>query len=241
LAKAVNYSASLVSAVELGQQRPSGDFLARVDKVLDTGGLFARMLDELVSLDLIQSWQRDWQAVIEQAKALRWYQSSHIPGPLQTEDYARAVFESGDLFDPDEVDSRLANRMKQQDILDRDRPPGLVVVLDEALLRRPVGGTRVMREQLLHLIRLAEEHHRVRLHIVPQRAGEYPGLSGPIILATMEDGSESAFLSGHLGGRELARPAELRWLQRVWETILAVALPPRESLELIREVAESWS
>jgi hypothetical protein len=57
----------------------------------------------------------------------------------------------------------------------------------------------------------------------------------------MEDGSESAFLSGHLGGRELTRAAELRWLQRVWEATLAVALPPRESLELIREVAESWT
>ncbi|MEU5789269.1 helix-turn-helix transcriptional regulator [Micromonospora purpureochromogenes] len=241
LAKAVNYSASMVSAVELGQQQPTAKYLELVDKVLDTGGVFGRMLTELVALDKAQVWLRGWRAILAEAWALRWFDPLHVPGLLQTEAYARAVFESDPLLDPDEVARRLADRMDSQGVLYAERPPRVVAVLDEAVLRRRVGGRKVMCDQALHLARLATEHPQVRLHVVPCSAEEYPGLNGPFILASLAGEVELAFLGGQIGGQELDRRADLVRLQRTWEATLGVALPPQESIERLRELAESWS
>ncbi|MEU2614469.1 helix-turn-helix transcriptional regulator [Micromonospora sp. NPDC007271] len=241
LAKALNYSPSMVSAVELGQQPPNPKYLEQFDKALDTGGLFGRMLTDLVSLDRAQPWLRGWRAILAESWALRWFDPLHVPGLLQTEAYARAVFESDPLLNPDEVERRLTDRMDSQGVLYAERPPRLVAVVDESVLRRRVGGRKVMFEQVLHLARLAAEHPHVRIHVVPCSAEEYPGLNGPFILASMADGAELAFLGGQIGGQELDRPADLMRLQRTWEATLAVALPPQESIERLRELAESWS
>jgi hypothetical protein len=117
----------------------------------------------------------------------------------------------------------------------------VVAVLDESLLRRRVGGRKVVADQALHLPRLATEHPKVRLHVVPRSAEEYPGLNGPFVLATLRDGRDLAFLGGQIGGQGLDWPADLSRLQRIWEITLGVALPPQESIELMREVAESWN
>ncbi|MFC0503825.1 helix-turn-helix domain-containing protein [Micromonospora costi] len=241
LARAVNYSASMVSAVELGQQAPTTKYLELVDRALDTDGLFTRMLTDLVSLDRAQVWLRGGSAIERQAKTLRWYEPLHVPGLFQTEAYARAVFEAGGLLEPDEAERRLADRMQRQDVLYGDQPPRIVAVLDEAVLKRAVGTRKTMCDQALHLARLTTEHPKVRLLVVPRSAGEYPGLGGPFILATLTDGSELAYLDTHVRGQELDAPADLLRLQRVWETVLGEALPPQESIELMREVAESWS
>ena len=100
LAKAVNYSASMVSAVELGQQQPTAKYLELVDRALDTGGLFGRMSTELVSLDRAQLWLRGGQAISRRRGRFDGIEPLHVPGLLQTEAYARAVFEAGGLLDP---------------------------------------------------------------------------------------------------------------------------------------------
>ncbi|WCN81188.1 helix-turn-helix domain-containing protein [Micromonospora sp. LH3U1] len=241
LAKAVNYSASMVSAVELGQQPPTGKYLELVDRALDTGGLFGRMSTELVSLDRAQPWLRGWQAILEQARTVRWYEPRYVPGLFQTEAYARAVFEAGGLLDSDEVDRRVTDRMNRQEVLHSERSPHIVAVLDEAVLRRRVGGRKVMCEQALHLVSIATGHPRVRLHVVPRSAEEYPGLGGQFALAALPDGTELAYLDSQVRGQELDQPVDLARLQRVWEATLGEALPPQASIELMNEVAESWS
>ncbi|MDG4804350.1 helix-turn-helix transcriptional regulator [Micromonospora sp. WMMD980] len=241
LARAVNYSASMVSAVELGHQPPTAKYVELVDEALDTGGLFGRMLTELVSLDRAQPWLRGWRAILAQSWAMRWFEPLHVPGLLQTEAYARAVFESDPLLDPDEVERRLSDRMDSQKVLYAERPLRLVAVVDEAALHRRVGGRTVMSDQALHLARMTSEHPHVRVQVVPSAAEEYPGLNGPFILASIVDGNELAFLGGQVGGQELDRPSDLIRLQRTWEATLAVALPPPESLERLRGLAESWS
>lgn len=240
LAKAVNYSASMVSAVELGHQPPTAKYLELVDQALDTGGIFGRMLTELVSLDRAQPWLRGRSAIVAQAKVLRWFEPSYVPGLFQTEDYARAVFEAGDLLEPEDVERRLNERMESQRILYEEQPPRVMAVVDEAALRRQVGTRKVMCDQAMHLVRIATEHPRVRLHVVPLSAQEYPGLGGPFILATLREGIDLAFLGTQVGGQELDQPADLRRLQRVWEATLGEALPAQESIDLVREVAESW-
>ncbi|MFI6131046.1 Scr1 family TA system antitoxin-like transcriptional regulator [Micromonospora sp. NPDC051141] len=240
LAKAVNYSASMVSAVELGHQPPTAKYVELVDQALDTGGLFGRMLTELVSLDRAQPWLRGRGEIVAQSRVLRWYEPLYVPGLLQTEAYARAVFEARGLLEPDDVERRLTERMEGQRILYDERPPRLWVVLDEAALRRQVGTRKTMCDQAVHLARIATEHPRVQLHVVPRSAQEYPGLGGPFLLATLREGTELAFLATQVGGQELDQPTDLSRLQRVWEAILGDGLPPQESIEFVREVAESW-
>ncbi|MEU7754579.1 helix-turn-helix transcriptional regulator [Micromonospora sp. NPDC049171] len=241
LAKAVNYSASMVSAIELGQQQPTTKYLELVDNALDTGGLFGRMASKLVSLDKAQVWLRGWRAILAEARAVRWYEPRYVPGLFQTEDYARAVFEAGGLLAPDEVERRLAARMEHQEVLHSERAPQIVAVLDEAVLRRRVGGRKVMRDQTLHLVGIATGHPRVRLHIVPRSAEEYPGLGGQFALAVLPDDTELAYLDCQVRGQELDQPQDLLRLQRVWEATLGEALPPQASIELMNEVAEWWS
>ncbi|MFC8846530.1 MULTISPECIES: Scr1 family TA system antitoxin-like transcriptional regulator [unclassified Micromonospora] len=241
LAKAINYPPSLVSAVELGQQPPAPKYLELFDEALDTGGLFGRMLAELVTLDKAQAWLRGWRAILDQARALRWFDPLHVPGLFQTEAYARAVFEADDLLDAEEVQRRLDDRMESQAVLYGDRQPRVVAVVDESVLRRRVGSRKIMCDQASHLARLTTEHPGVRVQVVPCTAEEYPGLNGPFILATLSDDVELAFLGGQIGGQELDKPEDLRRLQRTWEATLGAALPPQESIDRLREVAESWS
>ncbi|MBL6278625.1 helix-turn-helix transcriptional regulator [Micromonospora fiedleri] len=241
LAKAVNYSPSMVSAVELGQQPPTPKYLEQFDKALDTGGLYGRMLTHLVALDKAQVWLRGWRAILEGADELRWFEPLHVPGLLQTEPYARAVFEADDSLARAEREERLADRLASQGIVWQEDPPRMVVVIDEAALRRRVGGRKIMLEQTQHLLRLASDHPSLRLLVVPQSADEYPGLNGPFMLATLKDRTVVAYLGGQIGGRELDRSSDLSMLQRVWEATLGAALPAQESIELLKEIAESWS
>ncbi|MEV4710524.1 helix-turn-helix transcriptional regulator [Micromonospora sp. NPDC049374] len=241
LAKAVNYSPSMVSAVELGQQPPTPKYLDLVDKALDTGGIFGRMLTDLVALDKAQVWLRGWRAILEEAQALRWFEPVRVPGLLQTEPYARAIFEADDSLSRVEREERLADRMASQAVLCQEHPPRAVFVLDESALRRRVGGRKVMLDQTEHLITIGTDHPSVRLHVVPLSADEYPGLNGPFILARFRDGTDVAYLGGQIGGRELDQASDLSMLQRVWEATLGAALPPQESTELLKGIAESWN
>lgn len=241
LARAINYSPSMVSAVELGQAPPTSKYLEQFDKALDTGGLFTRMLTNLVSLDRAQPWLRGGGEIVSQARVLRRFEPLYVPGLLQTEAYARAVFEAGGLLEAAEVEARLNERMEGQRILYDEEQPRLVAVVDEAALRRQVGTRKTMYDQTAHLARVATEHPRVRLHVVPLSGQEYPGMGGPFILATLREETELAFLATQVGGQEVDQPSDLGRLQRVWEATLGEALPPQESIELVRKVTESWT
>ncbi|GAB3856421.1 helix-turn-helix transcriptional regulator [Micromonospora andamanensis] len=241
LARAVNYSPSMVSAVELGQQPPTSKYLDLFDKALDTGGIFGRMLTDLVALDKAQVWQRGWRTIVGQASKLRWFEPIYVPGLLQTEAYARAVFESGDLLAAEEVTSRLTDRIESQNVLYGDRPPQIIAILDEGVLRRLVGSRKIMADQATHLARVATEHPKVTVHVVSRSGEEYPALGGGFVVATLRDGGELGCLGGQVKTHELQEAAALDRLHAVWEATLGLALPPQDSIRLIREVAESWA
>ncbi|MEU1602456.1 helix-turn-helix domain-containing protein [Micromonospora matsumotoense] len=237
LAKAVNYSPSTVAMVETGARKPPPDFWERVDAALDTGGAFARMLARLGS----PQWMREWEANERQATVLRSFQPMVVPGLLQTAAYARALFRSVGLFDEQEVEQRAEARLARQAVLAGERPPQLVAVLDEHVLRRPVGGPVVMREQLLRLVKVATEHTRVRLHIVPASVGAYPGVAGAFILATLPTGEDVVYLDDQLKGQVIDHTEDVLAVRSAWESIQGEALPPRQSIDLLTEVAKSWS
>jgi transcriptional regulator with XRE-family HTH domain len=232
--RGIGYSGSHVSSVETGGRPPTKEYMLAVDRAHDSAfdseaaeGRFSRML-------------REWIELEREAVLLRWYEPAYVPGLLQTEAYARATM-SGNLQQPGEIDQRVASRLDRQAILTRDVPVPLVAVIDVMVLRRPAHRQPdIMREQLEHLVKMSELPH-VQILVVPEEAGIYPGLQGGFILATLGDGSVVAHLDHQVRAQVVSQPDDLATLQRTWEAVRGEALPRRQSLELIKEVAQTWT
>ncbi|MFD0972432.1 helix-turn-helix domain-containing protein [Plantactinospora endophytica] len=235
-------SSSQISAIENGTAPLTLEHLRFVDAALETDGYFENAWDEMVK-DYAEAviWLREWIVLEREAAALRWYEQSFIPGIFQTEAYARATLGVGKLFTPDEIDKRVASRMERQSILSREKPPSLTVVLDQSVLERTVGRSgKLMAEQLDHLI-VCAELPSVQVHVVPSDVGLYPGLAGSFIIATMEDNRQYGHLDHQIGADIIERPSDIANLTRSWEAVRSEALPNRQSLDLIKEVAKRWT
>ncbi|WP_422746075.1 Scr1 family TA system antitoxin-like transcriptional regulator [Micromonospora sp. WMMD754] len=177
------------------------------------------------------AWFRPWADIEREATALRWYESSVLPGLLQTPAYALAVLRSGPLFA--DADALLEARLgRQAALLDRPRPPLMVFVIDESALRR--GDPEVMHPQLDHLVDLAGRRH-VMVHVLPLRAGLHPGQAGPFIIASTPDGEDVGHLDDQAAGRITNDVAAL-WA--VWDTVRSVSLPRDQTIDFLR--ARSW-
>ncbi|GAB2941208.1 hypothetical protein GCM10027280_32110 [Micromonospora polyrhachis] len=133
--KRAHYSASMVSAVELGQRPLDAAYLARADEVLGTGDLFVRLL-ELAKRDGEPLWFRPWLDAERRATQLRCFHPTLIPGLLQTANYARALFRGDTSLTEERIEQLVAARLERQTILDRAEPPQFTTVIDEAALDR---------------------------------------------------------------------------------------------------------
>ncbi|MEV4722201.1 helix-turn-helix domain-containing protein [Micromonospora humida] len=232
-------SDSQVSAIETGVKPPTLPYLASVDEALGTEGYFTTLWDELVKSDAAPVWLREWIEIEREATALRWYEHAFVPGLLQTEGYARATFQAARVPTV-ELDRRVAARLDRQVVLDRDPAPQLFVVLDEAVLRRACGGPAVMAEQLGHLIACAEQPH-IQLRVVPMSAGMYPGLAGAFIIADMPDGSRAGYVDNQLAAQVIGQAELIADLGVSWDAIRGEALPLGLTLDLLTEVARTWT
>ncbi len=137
--------------------------------------------------DVLPSWFQSYLGLEASAALIRTYEVQFVPGLLQTEGYARAVvrLDHGPAR-PEEIDRRVALRMQRQAILDRPGPAQLWAVVDEAVLRRPIGGTEVMRTQLEALLE-ATSRPTVRLQIVPFNAGGHSAAGGAFAILRFPD------------------------------------------------------
>ncbi|MEV0155383.1 DUF5753 domain-containing protein [Micromonospora sp. NPDC050686] len=186
------------------------------------------------------AWFRPWADIEREAVALRAYQLAWVPGLLQTEAYARATL-TGEALTAQEVDELVAARLDRQSILRRDRPPLLIAVIDESVLRRSAYGDRgLMSEQCTFLAECAELPS-VQVHIVPVDVGMYSGLGGPFTIAELEGGGRVAHVDSQAQAQILEQSAEFANLDRRWERIRGEALPRGRSLDLLREAARSWT
>ncbi|MGH4009155.1 MAG: helix-turn-helix domain-containing protein [Pseudonocardiaceae bacterium] len=136
--------------------------------------------------DLLKQGFKEYLAYEASASVIRQYDPVLIPGTLQTEEYGRAILAQMAGFGPDDVDSLWAVRQHRQDAVERESPPEMRYVLDEAALRRHVGGGQVMRHQLERLKDFAAEAH-ISIQILPFARGAHPGMAGNFILLEFAD------------------------------------------------------
>ncbi|MGW4462845.1 helix-turn-helix domain-containing protein [Micromonospora sp. NPDC004704] len=234
--KAAGFSASHVSAVENGTRALTMDFVRGGDRALHTGGVYERLVRRFGAPEWFQPWLEAEQSTTQ----LRTFQPNLIPGLLQTADYARAVLRLDPRLTDDELEQKVASRIERQSILLREPVPQYIAVIDESAIRR-IGGAyeKVMIEQMVHLLACAERPN-VSVHILPLDVVLHAGLSGPVSLARLPDGTWVGQLENQLGGNVVHRPEQLDILLERWESVRNEALSRRQSLDLIKEVLKPW-
>jgi transcriptional regulator with XRE-family HTH domain len=174
------------------------------------------------------------------ASVMRSFQIFVVPGLLQIEEYARAIITEELGYTGDEADRRWEARQRRQEIHDRDAPPEMFVILDESVVRRHLGGPRVMRRQLEHLKAWGESDH-VTVQVLPFTAGAHPSLRDPFTLLEFADAKDDDLLYQESTAGAVTSRDEIdvtaRYLERFY-TLEATALSESDTLVLLDELIE---
>src|SRR5580658_9375923 len=244
LAPRANVSHDVISKIETGERPPAEDFPPRLDAIpeLDTRGALTRLWDHLKKgqKQRLHGWFQEWADIEAQATVLRWYEPLVIPGLLQTEDYARAILSARPDGNLDDLDEQVAARLARQAVLDRPDAPQLWCVLDEGVLHRAIGGSKVMRSQLYRLADMAE-HSKVTIQVIPG-AIAHAGLLGGFIVADLDARPPVVYLETAAEGHVTDSPDVATHVALSFDRLRAEALPWGASRDLIRRVAEEkWT
>ncbi|MEW2073903.1 MULTISPECIES: helix-turn-helix transcriptional regulator [unclassified Streptomyces] len=234
-AAAVRYGDDLVYKVEGGKRIPRQEYLDRADEVLGAGGLVSAAWEDVKKVRYPKR-VRELGKLEGKAVEIGVYECNSIHGLLQTPEHARALMEAAQPpYSADDVERMVAARLARQSVFERDPAPSLHFVLEEAPLRREVGGTMVWRRQLERLLEVGQLKN-VSLQVMPTNTDAHPGVDGRIELLKFPDGTAVGRSDGAYNGRPIADPKQLRILELRYGTIRAQALPPRESLTFIEKL-----
>ncbi|MFI5893300.1 helix-turn-helix domain-containing protein [Actinoplanes sp. NPDC051513] len=241
-------SPSKVSRIETGHTSAAP---SDVQHILDIYGVEDSITAELVQIAREarqKGWWHPYSTVLTgayvgletAARSIGAYEQQVVPGLLQSEEYAIALIRGARLDDTDqEIEQRVRVRMQRQALLIQDDPIDLRVVLDEAVLSRPVGGDAVMLDQLAKLIEAARLPN-VTLQILPFAAGAHAGMDGSFVILEFEEEGDAdvVFIDNATGGLFLEKSEELGKYVPLFDAIRSSALPPEESIEMIEMLVE---
>lgn len=233
---AIGYGEELVSSVERGRRIPRPEYLDRADEVLEAGGKIAAMKGDLAETRYPKK-VRDVKRLEAEAVEICSYNNSVVDGLLQTEEYARAVFNSRrPPFTEEELEQQVAARLARQEIVDGSAAlPVFSFVQCESTLRRPYGGRMVMRKQLERLLQLGQLRN-VDLQIMPLEREGNTGVDGPFRVLRLRDGTAVGYNEVQLVSRAITEPKLLQVLDIRYGAIRAQALTPQGSLAFIEKV-----
>ena len=255
LAQLGRWSASKVSRIETGRVAAHhGDVSDLLDLYGLEGGALRTELVEIARQSGKRGWWQSYQDVMpghiapilefeSASSAIRVMHNQVVPGLLQTEAYARALIRS---FHPEaaaqHVDRLVDLRLNRQKLLERDDPPQLSLVLDEAALRRPVGGVPAMRGQLRRLVEQADAKRAV-VQVIPFDAGEHTGLDMPFTILSFpgDDEPDVVYLEQYTTAWYIEDEYDVMRYNDYFDRLRDVALGPQESRTLIAHTAEELS
>ncbi|MEV3990611.1 helix-turn-helix transcriptional regulator [Streptomyces sp. NPDC049837] len=233
-------SGSFIGQLESGTRRMQPEIAAKIDDILGTNGFFQRNCRAANKSRYPDHFAEAAEAEAV-ATAIKEYAPLLIPGVLQTEPYARAVFRGGRPTASDDViDDLVEARLARTHILDDPAKPLFWTVLDEAVLRREVGGPAVMAGALRHIAALGR-CHRVIVQVIPFKAGAHMALAGALKLMSFDDAPPLAYLESLGSGQLHDDPATVKHYELSYDLLGASALSPQESLALIESVAEDYA
>jgi transcriptional regulator with XRE-family HTH domain len=192
--------------------------------------------------DLLPTWFQSYVGLEEAASRIRTYEVQFVPGLLQTKEYARAVVTAGVAgITQEEIARRVDLRLERQRVLDRDDGPVFWAVIDEAALRRPIGGGEVMKAQLEHLIDLMRQP-RITIQVMPFSFGGHSAEGGAFSILRFPDPDlpDVVYVEQLASALYLDKREEVDRYSQVMERLCAVSTTPDETVELLRSIAEEF-
>jgi len=253
-ARQLEWSTSTIFRIETGRSRPQP---GNVRVLLELYGVTGPERDGLIRLarEARQpGWWHSFRDVLPNpyevfigleagAASIRNFEPVVVPGLLQTEEYARQMSRGGPReLDREDIERRVQVRIERQRILTREDRPRLWAVIDEAVIRRVVGGPDVMAEQLRHLIECAEQGETT-LQVVPFSAGAHAGTTGPFITLDFPEPTDPSvvYVETLAGDLYLEERADVDRYTLAFDRLLAAALHPDDSVRLVQQAAEAMT
>jgi transcriptional regulator with XRE-family HTH domain len=241
LGRRLAYGEDQISSLERGRRTPQPEFLDAADELLGADGLLKVTKDDVARARARArvrhpAWFRDYARLEREAVEISFFSTLTVPGLLQTEAYARAIFMAYQpLLDDPTIERRTAARLSRQDALDRWPPPMVSAVLDEAVLMRRVGGRGVQRAQLERLLELGRMRS-VAIQVLPLECEAHAGMEGPFTLLTPKGRQPVGYVEVQDENRLITGAEEVRTLAARYGSIRGQALSPTESLALIEKI-----
>ncbi|WP_225849910.1 helix-turn-helix transcriptional regulator [Streptomyces sp. HPF1205] len=229
------YSVATIASYEQGRRVPPPRFIDQADRVLDAGGVLQEMKEEVARAQY-PAFFRDAARLEAEAVELHVYANQAVPGLLQTEEYARAVF--GMMrppLDEDSVNERVVARLARQEVFARRPEPMMSFVIDESVLRRPIGGRAVLRGQLEQIL-LVGHKRTVEVQVMPLVSEEHAGLAGPFSLIETDEGRRIAYVEVQNVSHVHTERRLVRGLEVKYGILRAQALTPRASLTYVEKL-----
>ncbi|WP_327243714.1 helix-turn-helix domain-containing protein [Streptomyces sp. NBC_01320] len=229
----VRYSVPTVASIEQGRRFPPPAFVERAEEVLEAFGVIKAAAKHLSRRRGLAKWFHHWAQLEADAATLYTYECRLIPGLLQTEAYARALFR--DQLPPlgdEQIEARMTARAERQALLTERPNTAYSFILEEHLFRRHTGGVEVTRELIDHIEGLARRRN-IELQIMPQVQEHHAGLHGPIRLLETPDHKWFAYSEGQESGHLHSDPAVVSTLQMRYARMRSQALSLKESTSLL--------
>ncbi|MFI6120129.1 Scr1 family TA system antitoxin-like transcriptional regulator [Streptomyces sp. NPDC051064] len=235
LGASIGYGEAHIASVEQGRRIPKPEMVDAVDRVLGGHGVLVAMKGE-VERARYPSFFQEFVRLEAEAVELHAYDAQVVNGLLQSEEYARAVFAMWrPLLDEEIIEERLAARLDRQKILSARPAPLLSFVIEESVVRRPLGGAAVMRTQLEQLLVVGHQRN-VEIQIMPTGRDEHAGLSGPFTLILTRNRRRMSYVEAQSQGVVRSEPAKVQALESTYGVLRAQALTPKESLAQIEKL-----
>ncbi|MGW3205443.1 helix-turn-helix domain-containing protein [Streptomyces sp. NPDC001135] len=235
LGRITGYSGATIASFEQGRRIPSARFIMQADEALDAHGVLVEFIEEMERAQYPAFFQ-DAAVLEKKAVALHFFAVQTVPGLLQTEDYARAVFTvRRPPLDEATIEQRVAARLARQEIFGRKPMPTISFVMEEAVLRKGLGGRGVVRGQLEQIL-LIGQRSNVEIQVMPDGCGEHAALSGRFTLIETTKGRRIAYVEAYKSSRLFIDRSTVRELEERYGLLRAQALSPRESLALVEKL-----
>ncbi|MEV5669290.1 helix-turn-helix transcriptional regulator [Streptomyces sp. NPDC052503] len=233
----VQYSKHTVESVELGRRMADEAFVEHAEEATGNTGALRKAARHLTRGEAgLAAWFRRWARLEREAVSLCTYECRLVPGLLQSEAYARAVFDNSiPLLTDEQAEAQLAARMERQAML-RERPTvPFSFIVEESVLRRGLGGVEVQASMLDHVLGLTAPRN-VTFQVVPLELPFHGCLDGPVQLVETTEGRRLGYSEGQQNGRLISDPKEVSLLCRRYDTLRSQALNPQESRDLLERL-----
>ncbi|QDI71359.1 transcriptional regulator [Streptomyces calvus] len=233
----VRFSKHTVESVELGRRMPDESFVERAEEATGKTGALRNSAQYLTRGEAgLAAWFRRWAKLERVAVSLCTYECRLVPGLLQSEAYARALFENRiPLLTDEQLEAQVAARLERQRMLCERPTVPFHFIVEESVFRRRLGGVEVLRGQLDHVLERTALRN-VTLQIMPMNAEFHSCMDGPLRLLETPQGRRLAYSEGQENGRLISDPKEVSLLYQRYDTLRSQALHPKDSRGLLERL-----